>query len=89
MYTTEEAFLELKSLGLATNITVFRRWMREGKIKPLKPENETHYKLGYRIEEKELHRFIKERAPKVMNLINENKELKRKIEILEKQRKNR
>jgi predicted site-specific integrase-resolvase len=88
LYTTEEAFLELKSLGLATNITVFRRWMREGKIKPLKPQNETHYKLGYRIEEKELHRFIKERAPKVMSLIIENKELKKKIKKLENQQKN-
>lgn len=85
MYTTEEAFLELKSLGLATNITVFRRWMREGKIKPLKPQNETYYKLGYRIEEKELHRFIKERAPKVMSLIIENKELKQRIKKLENQ----
>lgn len=85
MYTTEEAFQILKSFGLSTNIVAFRRWMREGKIKAIKPENETNYRLGYHVSKEELERFIGEKAPGVLHLLKENEELKRQIAQLEKE----
>lgn len=85
MYTTEEAFEICKSIGIATNIVSFRRMMREGKIKVIKPEIETNYRQGYHIRKEDLELFIKEKAPRVLELMKENEELKRRITQLEKE----
>jgi len=87
LFNTKEAFEYLKNFGLASNLNVFRRWINQGKINIIKPDNPDNRKEGYKIDEKELLRYIGETAPGTLELIErnvflekENKELKQKLE---------
>lgn len=86
MLTQSEALKRLKEAGVTNSIQVLRKWVREGKIKAQKTE---FRKEGYRIDESELERFIKEKNPlyekvkrlqeQVKQLQEENHNLKEKL----------
>ncbi|MED4262367.1 hypothetical protein [Priestia aryabhattai] len=83
MYTLKEAFDILRGYGLTNNFRVFRRWVQEGRIEVIKPENPSSYKEGYRISKEALEKYIEEKAPETLTLIKENQQLKRENVILQ------
>lgn len=83
MYTVKEAFDILRGYGLTNNFRVFRRWIQEGRIEVVKPENPSSFKEGYRISKQALEQYIEEKAPETLALIEKNEQLKRENLILQ------
>lgn len=84
MYTLKEAFDVLRGYGLTNNFRVFRRWVQEGRIKAIKPENPNNYKEGYHISQETLKQYIEKKAPETFTLLKENEQLKRDNIVLQK-----
>lgn len=86
-YTVDEAFKLLENYGITSNIAVVRRWIRSGEIRAVMENKQA----GYRIEAKEIQRFIEERSlqywrNKALELERENKELKVTLSNIEEQK---
>ncbi|MFK3939789.1 hypothetical protein ACI2JA_19965 [Alkalihalobacillus sp. NPDC078783] len=64
MYTTEEAYEQLKALKITSNIESVRRWLRTGTIKAKAPSTK---KEGWRIPRESLEVFIRTRLPDMAN----------------------
>src|SRR5690606_13684663 len=70
--TVNEVLDLFKSQGITDSAQVIRRWLREGKLKGIPPENR---KAGWMIPQEEVDRFIAERNP----LYAENQRLRAEI----------
>jgi FtsZ-binding cell division protein ZapB len=79
MYTVEEAFERLKQYGITENIEVVRRWLRQGKLRGIKPEKRRD---GWRIPKENLDAFILERVPGLNQVINATKIVKEQPDII-------
>lgn len=87
MLTVSEALERLKATGITDSIQVLRKWIRDGEITAIPPE-QGRRKEGYRIEAEELERFISQRNPlypEVQRLRQENDQLKAELEQLKQQ----
>jgi predicted site-specific integrase-resolvase len=85
MLNLREAFIALKMYNITHSEQVLRRWLREGKIKGIRPENR---KEGWLIDHDDLERFIQRRQLTVERLVAKLQDLISFLDKLSNQRKN-